>query len=430
MSDVFVRTVSGLALLAVLALLLYLGHLAVVGMVLGVQVVVFREVLALGLDAKLEPQLGWGLRLFPWLLLLWALFTFDFAVLSQVPLLYPAFLDVLKAELIGASGESLAAGGPLPLLLAGYLFLARYHHVLAFGFGAGLFALFVLQLRERRHFTYLFRRLSWSIFSVLLAAGATHVAIYNVFYGFFWLLFPVLLVAANDTGAYLCGRAFGRTALIPRLSPNKTVEGYVGAAVLTLVTAVLVLPLLARVLFLICPAEHLPFLGLDAPTPLPGSLCGAHPISAPLVALFEWQQAPLPYWLQPVAWVVKAHPKVSDAAAAAPGDGVVWIFNYLPIQLHAVVFSLAAAFIAPFGGFFASGLKRAFNVKDFGHIIPGHGGLLDRIDCLLVMIAFTYIYLQVLQPSTPGKLLHELILMSPEQRGHALGMIRSLDPSA
>jgi len=43
-----------------------------------------------------------------------------------------------------------------------------------------------------------------------------------------------------------------------------------------------------------------------------------------------------------------------------------------------------ASLVAPFGGFFASGFKRAFNIKDFGHSIPGHGGMTDRMDCQCV----------------------------------------------
>lgn len=64
----------------------------------------------------------------------------------------------------------------------------------------------------------------------------------------------------------------------------------------------------------------------------------------------------------------------------------------LPIQLHAVVFGLFASLIAPFGGFFASGLKRAFNIKDFSDSIPGHGGLTDRMDCQFIMGSFASIY--------------------------------------
>ena len=40
-----------------------------------------------------------------------------------------------------------------------------------------------------------------------------------------------------------------------------------------------------------------------------------------------------------------------------------------------------ASIIAPFGGFFASGFKRGFKIKDFGDFIPGHGGMTDRMDC-------------------------------------------------
>eukprot|EP00955_Chlamydomonas_euryale_P018869 201247-Chlamydomonas_euryale.AAC.5 len=43
--------------------------------------------------------------------------------------------------------------------------------------------------------------------------------------------------------------------------------------------------------------------------------------------------------------------------------------------------SVFASLIAPFGGFFASGFKRAFRLKDFGDTIPGHGGITDRFDC-------------------------------------------------
>ncbi|KAG1240426.1 hypothetical protein G6F68_017674 [Rhizopus microsporus] len=53
-----------------------------------------------------------------------------------------------------------------------------------------------------------------------------------------------------------------------------------------------------------------------------------------------------------------------------------------------------ASLIAPFGGFFASGVKRAFNVKDFGQSIPGHGGMTDRMDCQFLMGFFAHIYYQ------------------------------------
>jgi len=52
-----------------------------------------------------------------------------------------------------------------------------------------------------------------------------------------------------------------------------------------------------------------------------------------------------------------------------------------------------AAIIAPFGGFFASGLKRGLKIKDFADSIPGHGGFADRFDCHIVISFMVYFYL-------------------------------------
>jgi phosphatidate cytidylyltransferase len=68
-------------------------------------------------------------------------------------------------------------------------------------------------------------------------------------------------------------------------------------------------------------------------------------------------------------------------------------FETTPAQLHALVIAAFASLIAPFGGFFASGVKRAFRIKDFGDTIPGHGGITDRFDCHGLMGIFVYIYL-------------------------------------
>jgi phosphatidate cytidylyltransferase len=46
---------------------------------------------------------------------------------------------------------------------------------------------------------------------------------------------------------------------------------------------------------------------------------------------------------------------------------------------------LIASLITPFAGFFASGMKRAYGIKDFGTALPGHGGFVDRMDCILFM---------------------------------------------
>lgn len=67
-------------------------------------------------------------------------------------------------------------------------------------------------------------------------------------------------------------------------------------------------------------------------------------------------------------------------------------FTYIPIQFHALVLALFGSLIAPFGGFFASGIKRAYKVKDFDTIFPGHGGVTDRTDCQFIMGLFIHVY--------------------------------------
>lgn len=61
-------------------------------------------------------------------------------------------------------------------------------------------------------------------------------------------------------------------------------------------------------------------------------------------------------------------------------------FTAMPMQVHAVMLGMMASFAAPFGGFFASGFKRAFKIKDFGDSIPGHGGMTDRMDCQVWLV--------------------------------------------
>jgi phosphatidate cytidylyltransferase len=50
---------------------------------------------------------------------------------------------------------------------------------------------------------------------------------------------------------------------------------------------------------------------------------------------------------------------------------------------RSLVLGAAIALAAPIGDLFASGLKRDFHAKDFGRLLPGHGGILDRLDAVL-----------------------------------------------
>ena len=70
-----------------------------------------------------------------------------------------------------------------------------------------------------------------------------------------------------------------------------------------------------------------------------------------------------------------------------------------PANGYAVIHWIAIASIAAIAGtagdLLESKLKRVANVKDSGHIMPGHGGFLDRFDSLLVAIPFVWLYIQL-----------------------------------
>lgn len=142
------------------------------------------------------------------------------------------------------------------------------------------------------------------------------------------MIYPALLVVVNDTMAYVFGMLMGKHKLLPRLSPKKTVEGFIGGGV---------------------------------------STCA---IALPLLKFF-------------VNNIFTEGGKAAAVLGESGGD----------IVKHALMLGLYISFIAPFGGFLASAVKRAHNAKDFGTLIPGHGGVVDRFDCQVVTAPFVFLYL-------------------------------------
>jgi len=93
--------------------------------------------------------------------------------------------------------------------------------------------------------------------------------------------------------------------------------------------------------------------------------------------------------------------KTNEGAVAGLSAGIVaafllqhFFFTQLPLP-HVLAVALLAGALGQLGDLVESMLKRAAGVKDSSHIIPGHGGVLDRIDSLLFAFPAAYLYLLI-----------------------------------
>ncbi|ORY18642.1 phosphatidate cytidylyltransferase [Clohesyomyces aquaticus] len=236
--------------------------------------------------------------------------------------------------------------------------LTTHHRFISFMLYIIGFIFFVSSL-QKGHYKFQFTQFAWSHMALFLIVGQAHFVINNIFEGMIWFFLPVAMVITNDIFAYICGITFGRTPLI-KISPKKTWEGFLGAWFFTIIFGILLTNVMIRSKYFICPVNDL---GANVWT---GLECVPNPIFAPHQYTLP---IPLPPWTH------------------LPST-----FTIHPIQFHVFALATFASLIAPFGGFFASGLKRTFKIKDFGDSIPGHGGMTDRMDCQFIMGSIAFMY--------------------------------------
>ena len=120
-----------------------------------------------------------------------------------------------------------------------------------------------------------------------------------------------VLIWTNDSFAYLSGKWLGKHPLASSISPNKTVEGFIGGALVTMAVGLFVIPLFSPSM------DRLTLLSMSLITGLGGTI----------------------------------------------------------------------------GDLYESKLKRRAGIKDSGNLIPGHGGVLDRLDSFLFVMPLTSLYL-------------------------------------
>lgn len=134
----------------------------------------------------------------------------------------------------------------------------------------------------------------------------------NTLYYYAFVLAIFVFIWINDTFAFIIGITLGKHKLLERISPKKTIEGFLGGVFITV---------LAGVGFSLIYTEY---------------------------NIYFWTG-----------------------------------------------FALIVSLFATLGDLFESLIKRTYKIKDSGTLIPGHGGILDRIDSLLIVVPAIYVYLLI-----------------------------------
>ena len=174
-------------------------------------------------------------------------------------------------------------------------------------------------------------RFYWILLFFYMAPGTICMVMMNYSYFFRNFLFVLaVLVVKHDTAAYIFGNFFGKTPLAPSLSPRKTIEGSLGAF-----AAVLTVSL---------------FFLFHANIKLNSLYAQKGLFSKKMATSYPWQF----------------------------------------VVLSAYALTLFLSVLGTAGDLFESYLKRRAGVKDSGTILPGHGGILDRIDSLLFVVPIIY----------------------------------------
>ena len=77
---------------------------------------------------------------------------------------------------------------------------------------------------------------------------------------------------------------------------------------------------------------------------------------------------------------------------------VVLNFNYIDLAFNSIniIFCLLVSLISQLGDLFISLIKRKAKIKDTGNLLPGHGGILDRVDGIIFAVPFSYFLLRLL----------------------------------
>lgn len=365
-----VRTIFTFLMVSGFCLIIYLGPLALMFTTLCVQVKCFQEIIAIGYSVYRIHGLPW-FRSLSWYMLIASNYFFY--------------------------GESLVDYFGLLLHRTNFMRpLVTYHRFIAFCLYLVGFVWFVLSL-VKKYYMRQFSLFAWTHVTLLIVVTQSYLILQNMFEGLIWFIVPVSMIVCNDVMAYLFGFFFGKTPLI-KLSPKKTWEGFIGGGILTVMLGMIFSHFLCHYKYFVCPIEYSEDLERTTMDCIP----------SPLFQLTEYH---FPVEIQ---YINKLLPVKLPLTV-----------TMYPFVLHSLSLSLFTSIIGPFGGFFASGFKRAFKIKDFGDIIPGHGGIVDRFDCQYLMATFVNVYISsFIKAPNPSKLFSLILKLKTEEQMKVFELLR------
>ncbi|KAK3090309.1 hypothetical protein FSP39_010821, partial [Pinctada imbricata] len=351
------------------AFLIYLGPLALVLVIFAIQIKCFHEIITIGYMVYKSFDLPW-FRTLSW----YFLFTSNYFFYGESLIQYFSLL-LHKQELLRL--------------------LVQYHRFISFSLYIAGFVGFVFSL-VKKHYLKQFTLFGWTHVTLLIVVTQSHLIIHNVFEGLVWLLVPVSMIICNDIMAYMFGFFFGKTPLI-KLSPKKTWEGFIGGALSTVLFGFLLSYALVQYDYFVCPISY------DEARDTLSMECERHPV-------FILTEYTLPGVWQKLLLLIGISLKT---------------VRVYPFILHSISMSMFASVIGPFGGFFASGFKRAFKIKDFGDTIPGHGGIMDRFDCQFLMATFVHVYYaSFIRAPNAAKIVQSVLILPPEEQLYVFNTLR------